>query len=331
MKSTSPDEWHRLFNAALNDTLTPEEKTRLAQVLTEHPEARQLWFLYQDNECALGELRPPAPFVPRKAGPPRSSWLQWRPAVAAAAGLVIGLFSASLVWGYAGVYANRTVQLLKDSFESGPAPRVTGVPLEPGHWSGDYSEVVGEFRGVKPASGQKMLRMVRSDYEGKPNKDGYIADIFRVIDLNRTDHDVDRGDAWVSVEARFRALGEDYQGRVHSSITIHALNMLPTAEQRQEFFLKPSAGGGPGDGEGAQPSANILATTSRQSVYQSTKESWHTGRAELLVPPGTRYLMLHLHEWRLDAKDYKKPQPIEFSGLFLDDIRVTLTHRPPLP
>ncbi len=41
--------------------------------------------------------------------------------------------------------------------------------------------------------------------------------------------------------------------------------------------------------------------------------------------------MLHLHEWRLDAKDYKKPQPIEFGGLFLDDVRVTLTHRPPLP
>lgn len=331
MKNTSPDEWHRLFSAALNDTLSAEEKTRLAQVLKEHPEARQLWFLYQDNECSLGELHPLSQPLPHPVRAPRSSWLQWRPAVAAAAGLVIGLFSASLVWGYAGVYANRTVQLLKDSFESGPPPQVTGVPLEPGHWSGDYTEVVREFRGIKPASGAKMLRLVRSDYEGKPNKDGYIADIFRVIDLNRPDCDVDRGDAWVSVEARFRALEEDYQGRVHSSITIHALNALPTPDQRQEFFLKPRAEAASNDGESAQPSANILASTSRQLVYQSTTESWHTGRAELLVPPGTRYLMLHLHEWRLDAKDYKKPQPIEFSGLFLDDVRVTLTHRPPLP
>ncbi|WP_009959722.1 hypothetical protein [Verrucomicrobium spinosum] len=326
-----PDEWHRLFNAALNGTSTAEEKGRLAQVLKEHPEARQLWFLYQDNECSLGELRPLAQPILHEVRPPRSAWLQWRPAVAAAAGLVIGLFSASLVWGYAGTYASRAVNLLRDSFETGEAPQVTGVPIEPGHWSGDYAEIVGAYRGVKPASGEKMLRLVRADYEGKPGRDGYIADIYRIIDLSRPDCDVDRGDAWVSVEARFRALAEDYQGRVHSSITIHALNTLPTADQRHEFFLKPRSEAAPSEGDGPQPSANILASTSRQSVYQSTNEGWHTGRAELLVPTGTRYLMLHLHEWRLDAKDYKKPQPIEFGGLFLDDVRVTLTHRPPLP
>ncbi|WP_038165207.1 hypothetical protein [Verrucomicrobium sp. BvORR106] len=331
MNQPVPDEWHRLFNAALNDTLTAEEKARLAQVLKEHPEARQLWFLYQDNECSLSELRPVIQPTAQPVRPSRSAWLQWRPAVAAAAGLVIGLFSASLVWGYAGTYASRAVNLLRDSFETGAAPQVSGVPLEPGHWSGDYAEIVGEYRGIKPASGDKMLRLVRADYEGKPGRDGYIADLYRIVDLNRPDCDVDRGDAWVSVEARFRALAEDYQGRVHSSITIHALNTLPTAEQRYEFFLKPRSVVVSSEGDGTQPSANILASTSRQSVYQSTTESWHTGRAELLVPPGTRYLMLHLHEWRLDAKDFKKPQPIEFSGLFLDDVRVTLTHRPPLP
>ncbi len=79
--------------------------------------------------------------------------------------LVIGLFSASLVWGYAGTYASRAVNLLRDSFETGEAPQVTGVPIEPGHWSGDYAEIVGAYRGVKPASGEKMLRLVRADYE----------------------------------------------------------------------------------------------------------------------------------------------------------------------
>ncbi|WP_075087158.1 hypothetical protein [Verrucomicrobium spinosum] len=96
---------------------------------------------------------------------------------------------------------------------------------------------------------------------------------------------MDRGDAWVSVEARFRALAEDYQGRVHSSITIHALNTLPTADQRHEFFLKPRSEAAPSEGDGPQPSANILASTSRQSVYQSTNEAGTPGGRSFWSPP----------------------------------------------
>lgn len=35
---------------------------------------------------------------------------------------------------------------------------------------------------------------------------------------------------------------------------------------------------------------------------------------------GTPFLLVHL-----------SPQPREFAGLFVDDVRVTLTHRPPRP
>jgi hypothetical protein len=88
MKSDAPSEWHRLFNAALNDQLSDAERGQLATVLKSSAEARQLWFLYQDNECSLAELKPR-----REAKAPRTGfpWFFWRP-IAAAAALVIGAF-----------------------------------------------------------------------------------------------------------------------------------------------------------------------------------------------------------------------------------------------
>jgi hypothetical protein len=54
--SNAPTEWHRLFDAALNDTLDEAAATRLAELLRDNATARELWFLYHDNECALAEL-----------------------------------------------------------------------------------------------------------------------------------------------------------------------------------------------------------------------------------------------------------------------------------
>lgn len=335
MKNPEHEEWHTLFSAALNGTMTDAEKVRLAEVLKSSAEARALWFLYNDNECSFSEMKPRAvdgSVRTPSASPRRSSpWFQWRPLMAAAAGLVIGLCSASLVWGYAGTQSAKAVTLLRDSFESGSPPQVNGVPVDPGHWSGDYSEVLGEHHNVKPAGGQRMLRFLRADYAGKTSGDGYIADVYRLIDLNDADLQIARGDASVSVEASFRALSQEKLGRVLCNVTIHALDALPTPEERHDLFLNPRDGVAVGDEDGRQPGANILATATRHGVFDSASGSWHLSRTELLVPPGTRYLMVHLHEWLLDSRGPREPQPVEFAGLYVDDVRVTLIHRPALP
>ena len=93
---------------------------------------------------------------------------QFRPLAAAAAGLVIGLFSASMLFAYMSGAGGKTISLLQEGFEAGNSPAVTGWPTSPGYWSGDYSTVLGENQGVKPAGGKKMLQFLRSDYEGKP-------------------------------------------------------------------------------------------------------------------------------------------------------------------
>jgi hypothetical protein len=204
------------------------------------------------------------------------------------------------------------------------------MPIEPGRWSGDYSEVVGEFSGVKPASGKKMLRFLRADYEGKPVHDGYVGDLFRIIDLRGTEFDVARGDACVSVEARFRSLPQEEPGRVRCGVTVYALDALPSAGERHDLFLK-ARDGLLAEGGAQNAGANILATASRHEVLTTVGGVWQIARNELRVPPGARFFMIHLHESLADLWKQKDLQPVEFAGLFVDDIRVTLTHRPPLP
>ena len=62
----SREQWHSLFNAALNGTMTNAEHDQLCELLRESREARQLWFVYNDNEIGLCELDP-------LAGPPARS------------------------------------------------------------------------------------------------------------------------------------------------------------------------------------------------------------------------------------------------------------------
>lgn len=120
MNDTTHDEWHRLFSGALNDTLTSIERQLLMQLLKANAHARELWFLYNDNECGLAELRlgaamtgksPAAAREESRLGSPR--WQQWRPMTAAVAGLMLGLFSASMVLGFVSQRGGRSGRVFR--------------------------------------------------------------------------------------------------------------------------------------------------------------------------------------------------------------------------
>lgn len=328
MSDRMQDEWHHLFSAALNATITEAESAQLATLLKTNAEARQLWFLYHDNECGLVELKPRASVTARPT-PARGGWFSWSPLTAAAAGLVFGLFSASMVWGYVGLRANQATMLLAESFEGGSSPKVIGMPVRPGLWSGDFSEVVGEFHGVRPAQGAKMLRFLRADYEGKPVRDGYVADLFRIIDLRGKDLAVPGGDASIQLDARFAALPQnDLQGMT-CGMTIYALDELPPAGMRDDVFLKRLGVGGQ---EATEPDAEprILATAAR-SEKTGTTGAWQTVRSELRLPAETRYCLIHLRAHLNGSHRPEIAKPVEFAGLFVDDIHATLTHRAARP
>ncbi len=172
MNDSTHHEWHRLFNAALNGTLAAAERPQLAALLKSSAEARQLWFLYHDNECGLSELKnDSATTAARRAvlnpgavpSPQRiSPWLQWRSVTAAAAGLVIGMFGASVAYGIAirhGLAKRTPLAIFERGFENPRMPLVRGLPRGAGRWGGDAAQVVAGENGVPAKEGRFMLRL----------------------------------------------------------------------------------------------------------------------------------------------------------------------------
>ena len=164
MNGFSHGEVHRLFNAALDGTLTDAEQRQLAELLESMPEARELWFLYNDNECGLAELKPKSvlEFAPGcLATHSRSLGRRWRlPTAAAVAGVLLGaFFCASALWAMVVpkvfTVIRRQIPVFEESFENPQMPWDKGVPATPGHW--------GQFYGLSGCRTRRRRTARRTD------------------------------------------------------------------------------------------------------------------------------------------------------------------------
>ena len=97
---------------------------------------------------------------------------------AAAAGLAIGLFGASVVYGIAahrGAEKRTPLPVFAPGFEDVQMPLDAGFPAGTGRWSGDAAQVVAAEHGVQAKQGRFMLRM--EPVAKSPSR------IFQVLDL----------------------------------------------------------------------------------------------------------------------------------------------------
>jgi len=317
----APTEWHRLFDAALNNTLNEAAATRLAELLRDNAAARALWFLYHDNECGLAELpavepvsRPSVlPTVPSKKS---GSWQGQRSLVAAVAGLIVGLLSASLAWAYAGLQSGRVITLLQERFESVPAPLVLGVPIEPGRWSGDYSAIVSEQQGVKPESGTKMLRFLRGDYEGRSIPSSHSSDVFRLVDLRPYRREFSDGGAVVQLTTVFNAVPLLEDENFSATLTIFALSASLVGNE----MLKA---------ENVLSTESLAFSRSSKVVMDRDPATWQKVSNELRLPPDTDYLMLRMGMSN-DTKSQDKRRD-SFAGHFADKVQLVIARRSEIP
>ena len=242
----------------------------------------------------------------------KARWFSWRPLTMAAAGLVFGLLSASMVFGFVGRSLEKVVSLLQESFESGPAPLITGMPQELNLWGGDFSEIVGAQQGVKPKDGSKMLRLLRSDFEGKTSsKPTRQADLTRVVDVRPFLREADGGEVVVTLSALFNAApfpdAEHYEGVV----TLWALGpRFPTEENLMDDALAHSVG---------------LCRPLDRDV-----NTWQNATTRLLLPPGTEMVLLKVSFSPMAASgDSLSPAPdhVTFAGHFVDDMRASVSIR----
>ena len=230
---------HRLLRLlqAVRDTLDTSARAELNMLLRDNPEARPIMArLKVDEEALISRLREdgivellePAP-THKTAPRMRTRWLAWRPLTAMTAGVVFGLLGASVLLGFGpgGRWTEKVTSLFVESFESGPAPLMTGVPQELNRWSGDLSEVVGEQQGVKPAHGTKMIRMLRADFEGKSvTKMNTYGDLMKIVDVRPFTRETNGGEVVLSASALFNAATFPEAERYDGVVTLYAVDEI---------------------------------------------------------------------------------------------------------
>ena len=309
---------------AVRDTHDTSARAELNTLLRENADARSTMArLMVDEQALISRLRDDSIVAllepaPKAETPLRTStrWFAWRPLTAAAAGLVIGLFSASMVFGFGARSVEKVISLLHESFESGPAPLVKGIPQDVNLWSGDYSEVVERYEGVKPKDGTKMVRMLRSDFEGKASsKPSLQGDLMRVVDVRPFLREANGGEVVITLSALFNAApfpeAEHYDG----AVTLWALgSQFPTEENLMDDALAHSVG--------------LCRPLDRDPA------TWQSTSTRLLLPPGAERVLLKVSFSTMPASD-KSLSPLPdyetFAGHFVDDVRAFVNIRKAVP
>ena len=304
----------------VRDTHDTSARAELNTLLRENADARSTMArLMVDEQALISRLRDDSIVALLEPAPATETalrttprWFAWRPLTAAAAGLVIGLFSASMVFGFGARSIEKVISLLQESFEGGPAPLVKGIPQEMNLWSGDYSEVVERYEGVKPKDGTKMVRMLRSDFEGKassmPNRQG---DLSRIIDVRSFMRDANGGEFVMTLSALFNAGPFPDSQRYDGVVALYALGELGSTE------------------ESLMEDALAISNGSCNSMDRDSA-TWQRASTRLLLPTGTEFVMLKVsfRRWPKGSGDQPSlPDLMTFAGHFVDDVRASVNIR----
>ena len=311
---------HRLLRLlqAARDTQDASARAELNMLLRDIPEARPIMArLMVDEQALISRLRDDVivellePTRAQQTTPPmRSRWLAWRPLTAVAAGILFGLFGASMVFGVGGRWTEKVTSLFRESFETGPAPSVTGVPQQLNQWSGDFSELVGEQQGIKPAHGTKMIRMLRADFEGKSvTKLNTYGDLMKIVDVRPFTRETNGGEVVFSASALFNAASFPEAERYDGVVTLYAVDEIGSTEKN---LLK-----------------NSLAHTCNGLGLSLDRNptTWESATARLQLPAGTHFVILKVSVRRMPKNKEPLstlPNPITFSGHFVDDVRASI-------
>lgn len=313
-----PQDLDTLIEDCLEDRLSEADAQRLSTHLEQSAEARTRYWetasLHGMLEHSLQNASLHA--VTGQASPISvngSHWIAWRSLTAAAAGLVIGLLSASVVFGYVVPFA-RSLSLLEENFEEA-AVVAAKIALEPGMWRGDHAVVVGAEQNVKPRIGGKMLRFLRPDFQGKTRPSGgHIADVYRLIDLREFRQDLDNGEVVVQASASVNAIPFSEQEKFGCAISLFALDAESLPESASYL------------GTALESEANAMARSNRTKLDRDPA-TWQRLTTEMRLPANAEFLVVRLHI----NQNFESDGSSIFTGSYADDVRVTLTHRKLLP
>ena len=307
-------DWHELIQRHISGNTSEDEALHLQAMLKGNDEIAQLYLRYMNLDVALEayaasyEAKTELLIAPDAAFPRRvARWLSWRPVAAAVAGLVIGAFSATMVWavnfGKSWPTGESELQLVDGSFEQSSEKLLLNMPVKFGCWAGDPVEMVSEFDGIKPRSGKRMARFLSCSMDEEEQARNYASDLWQVVPLPGS------GERLVRISAWFRAV-------------------IPTS-----FMLGAVAGaGGPESSHSLwnarlKDDPNVLAAGKKMLRMPAGSTDWHIGELVLQVPDSARVLVIDVAALRMPGENPEDG----FPGQFVDDVNVTIANAPSSP
>ena len=313
-----------LLRQYFDSDITEAEAAELDIALQTRPEARarfwkeahtqgalREWGLEERGRRELRVLEQPATPAPRRE---KARWLSWNPLAAAAAGVVFGMFCASVAWAVSAprslTLLARPIPLSDSSFESRPGKIPSGFPSEYGVWSGDNAQIVESGNAL---DGKQMLQFVHANREPTlPNYGAYSCDVFQLVDLRPLLGDNRQGDSTLELSVRFLDQRTTPGERVAFICRLHVFSGSPKTFQSEWPLPQKGAlalGSGSAESRGGNPGAVQSVTT------------------KVLLPPKADFALVHLI-----AHKPKNPAgtEAEFGAQYADDVRLTL-HSLPAP
>lgn len=304
MKPDREKRLFELFTGHAADALTPAEHAELQEALRHDSDARRLWFVHQDVEVGLRAslaFAPSNPAGPPVATPHRSLWRQSRPLMAAAAGLALGIFGTSAVFGLVAQHgsAKRTpLAVFAPGFENAVTPLAKGFPRGAGQWGGDAAQIVAAENGVAPKAGRLMLRL-------DPVTRG-VPRVFQVLDLASLPPAAEGESREMEISASFASA--DSEAALRYMIRAFAVTEAPENLDATWFDRRDEA----------------IASATRGLDVAPGAKGWQTLGVSLRVPRAARSLVLFL--------GVRTPEKsLRTSPHYLDDVRVSLVTPPTAP
>ncbi len=300
-------DWHELIQRYIAGTITDEEARTLQDALKRDAELADLYLSYVNLDVVLeakAEAVEMTPGVDRAIVPPPQRWIglfrQMRPLSAAAAGLVIGLFSASVVFGFVvqrGLEKRTPVAVFAPGFENAQMPLANGFPGGPGQWSGDAAQAVAAENGVVPKEGNVMLRL-------EPMSKG-VPRIYQVLDLQSLPPDAGGESREIEISASFATAGAEASVRY----LIRAFGVTEAPENLDAAWFD-------------RRDESIASATKGLDVTPGAT-GWQTFSVKIQAPRAARSLVLFFGTRTPDKAARTVPH-------YLDDVRVSLL-TPTLP
>ena len=238
-------------------------------------------------------------------------WLQCRPFTAAAMGLVIVMFSASVVFGFvvqrAVVVKIVPLAVYDPGLEKAEPIVARGVPNGVGQWGADSATVVSAENGVQPLEGKQMLRLEPIPPEKKVKN--HASRVYQVLDLRSLPKRGIADDVEVQVTASFFAINSD----VTSRYFVRAFALNETPEQATRGFWPKTHDDG------------VVSVAQRFETPPGDRR-WHTFSLKMPLPRGAQSRVFILGVGPADDAT------VGASAHYLDDVRVSvLTTQAPQP